>query len=275
MSQKLIGVFDSGVGGLTVLRKIHKKLPKYSTMYLGDNKNAPYGEKSEEEIYKLTKQAVEFLFENGCELVILACNTATAYALRRIQKELISKQSTKRVLGIIRPTEEFLAGKGYKNIGILATSATVMSGAYDRESKHLPQISVFMQACPTWVSYIESGDFVSKKWRNEMQKDIDSLYLNQENLDSILLGCTHYPAVIDIIREALPKSVPIITQGIIVAESLIDYLERNIHLDKKLDKKSQRIYMTTGTVKEIDQIVTYLMGNSVKFKEVALSIKNL
>ena len=246
-SKKHIGVFDSGIGGLTVLKEIRKVLPEYDYIYLGDNARAPYGTRSFDVVYKYTLEAVQRLFELNCDLVIIACNTASAKALREIQQSYLKDfESEKRVLGVIRPTTE-LAGNLSKtnNVGILATSGTVSSNSYPIEiKKFFPEVQVFQQACPLWVPLIENQTYNTEGGRYFIQKYINEL-MQQGDIDTIILACTHYPIIADIIREYIPEHVKLVPQGELVADRLKDYLDRHSWLKAKLSTGNSIQYLTT------------------------------
>jgi len=243
-----IGFFDSGFGGLTILKEVVKVMPEYDFVYLGDNARAPYGSRSFESVYEYTLECVKKLFELNCELVILACNTASAKALRTIQqKDLPKLAPNKRVLGVIRPTAEVIGNFSKSNaVGIMATSGTVHSESYLIEiNKFFPNTKVVQQACPILVPLIENNeidnegaDFFIKKYCNDL--------LKQNNLiDTVLLGCTHYPLIITKIKEHLPGHIQVISQGEIVANSLKDYLIRHKQMDDKISKQSSIEFFTT------------------------------
>jgi glutamate racemase len=239
----MIGVFDSGVGGLTVLKHVHEKLPKYSTMYLGDLAHMPYGTKTHEEIAELTWKGVSWLFDQGCVLVILACNSASAQALREIQqtKEL----GARRVLGVIRPTAEELAEK-HEHIGILATEATVSSNAYVKELLHInPNLNIVQHACPEWVQLVEKGELEGEHAERVVKRDVEALLDLDPQVKGVLLGCTHYPHLFEVIRKALPRHIELYDQGPIVAEKLVDYLRRHPEIDEQLEKEGKREYYNT------------------------------
>ncbi len=262
-----IGVFDSGYGGLTVLKEIVKLLPEYDYMYLGDNARAPYGNRSFETVYEYTKECVDWFFNRGCHLVILACNTASAKALRSIQQNHLPKiNENKRVLGVIRPTAEVI-GKftETKNIGVLATSGTVHSQSYSIEiKKFFPAVKVFQQACPMWVPLIENNehhshgaDYFVKEYINELEKQ-------NSNIDCILLACTHFPLLINKIIEHTPVGTKIISQGEIVAASLKDYLQRHPEIEMLCSKGSTRIFYTSDSTDDFDKHSSIFYGEAIK-----------
>lgn len=233
----MIGFFDSGVGGLTILKAVHERMPEYDTYYLGDTAHAPYGNKTREEILALTWDGCKQLFAQGCDLVVLACNTASAAALREIQQTKLAEYPGKKVLGITRPTAEVLAQQGHKRIAILSTVATKNSEAYVNEfAKIDPTLSVYMQACPNWVGFVERGQIDSPEAREDVKREIELLERAAPDADAILLACTHFPYLASHIKEALKKALPIYEQGAIVSEALADYLERHPEIEIKLGK---------------------------------------
>lgn len=268
-----IGVFDSGYGGLTILNAIRKKLPQYDYLYLGDNARAPYGPRSYNIVYRFTLEAVKFLFEQGCNLVILACNTASAKALRTIQQnDLPLIDSTKRVLGVIRPTVEKIGEISHTgNIGVLGTSGTVQSQSYDMEiNKFHKSFKVFSQSCPLWVPLVENqeahddgADYFVKKYINQL--------LNQcGNIDSIILACTHYPILIDKIKKYTPENIQIIEQGGIVADSLADYLNRHPEIESRCSKNGNCNYLTTEDENKFNEMASIFLNENIKSKQIIL-----
>lgn len=247
---KPIGVFDSGYGGLTVLKEFIDLMPEYDYFYLGDNARSPYGTRSFEAVYNYTLAAVEKLFEMGCHLIILACNTASAKALRSIQQNDLPRLApNKRVLGVIRPSVESL-GKFTTtgNIGVLGTKGTVLSNSYPLEIKKIfPKIKVSQEACPMWVPLVENNEFDKEGADYFIEKNIRSLLLKNSKIDSIILGCTHYPLLISKIKKHLPDNIKLLSQGKIVAESLKDYLHRHPEIDKNCTKSGTYKYFTTDS----------------------------
>ena len=248
----MIGVFDSGFGGLTILRNLQKALPQYDYLYLGDNARAPYGSRTFETIFRYTLQAVRELFSRGCPLVILACNTASAKALRSIQQDVLPYEfPDKRVLGIVRPTAEEI-GKFSKSghIGIFGTAGTVSSGSYLIEINHFyPELKVTQHACPMWVPLVEYGERESEGARFFVKKDVDALLAQDPDIDTVLLACTHYPLLEGAIRAALPEKVKLVFQGDIVSEKTVDYLKRHPEMDARLTKNGKTRFLTTDTAK--------------------------
>src|SRR6185436_10056557 len=223
-----IGIFDSGFGGLTVLKEIVKELPQYDFLYLGDNASAPYGSRSFETVYEYTLECVKHLFDKGCHLVILACNTASAKALRTIQqKDLPKIDPARRVLGVIRPTTEVVGNfSKTKHIGVLGTSGTVSSNSYPIEiEKFFPDVKVFQEACPMWVPLVENNEHHNHGADFFVKKNLHEIFAKGENIDVLLLACTHYPLLKERIEEYMPVGVKLISQGEIVADSLMDYLQ--------------------------------------------------
>jgi glutamate racemase len=244
-----IGVFDSGYGGLTILKSLLGKLPEYDFIYYGDNLRAPYGTRSFEEVYEFTLAAVQKLFDLGCPLVILACNTASAKALRSIQQNYLPKHAPdKRVLGVIRPSTELVgAMSNSHSIGLLATEGTVKSESYLIElEKFSPETTLYQHACPAWVPLIENGQHETEEGKKIIQKDIELLLEKSPNIDTLLLACTHYPIVEEYIKSVVGPSIQVISQGDIVASSLVDYLERHSEMKNRLTKNSSINYFTSG-----------------------------
>jgi glutamate racemase len=261
-----IGVFDSGYGGLTVLKEIKNLLPQYDFIYLGDNARTPYGTRSFETVYEYTLQAVQWLFAQGCSLVILACNTASAKALRTIQqKDLPKYNNEKRVLGVIRPTAEIIGNyTSTAQIGILATKGTVQSQSYPIEIKKIfPGIKVYQQACPLWVPLVENNEYESDGADFFIKKDIEALLNNSPGIDTILLACTHYPLLLKKIKKYLPAGIKVISQGAIVAKSLEDYLHRHPEFDEKCSKNGHLQFFTTDSPQDFDIHSEIFFGKKV------------
>ncbi len=262
-----IGIFDSGYGGLTVMREIVEQLPDYDYVYLGDNARAPYGNRSFETVYQYTWEAVQWLFAKGCPLIILACNTASAKALRTIQQQNLPVTfPDRRVLGVIRPTAEVMdqftsSGK----IGILATKGTVQSNSYVLEiNKLFPQLAIYQQACPLWVPLVENKEFDSHGADYFVKKCLHELLAKEKGIDTILLACTHYPVLIKKITEYTPVHIKIVSQGEIVAKSLADYLQRHPEIDEKLSKHGSRSFFTTDATTDFDDHATIFFRQPVK-----------
>jgi len=263
----MIGVFDSGYGGLTVLKEFVKRLPEYDYCYLGDNARTPYGSRSFETVYRYTLQCVQYLFDEGCQLVILACNTASAKALRTIQQHDLSLlDPERRVLGVIRPSAEIVGQytqTGYA--GVLGTLGTVQSLSYPIEiTKINPHIRVFQEACPMWVSLVENNEHEKDGADYFVHQHIDNLLRQCPDIDVIVLACTHYPLMMNKIRKYTPSGIHILSQGGIVAERLADYLFRHPEMDVKLTKNGQRIFQTTDSPELFDRYASIFFGEEVK-----------
>ena len=273
MKQRPIGVFDSGYGGLTVLKEIVEKLPQYDYVYLGDNARAPYGTRSFDTVYEYTLQSVKWFFEQGCSLVILACNTASAKALRTIQqKDLSAMGAGKRVLGVIRPTTEII-GQFTKtgHVGILATNGTVLSNSYPIEiHKFYPTLKVYQEACPMWVPLVENNEYHSTGTDYYVQKNINDLLSRSARIDTLLLACTHYPLLIDTIIRFIPEGMTLVSQGGIVADSLQHYLERHPEMDEKCSKKGNITFFTTDSTEDFDKHAVAFFGKQVKSAHLAI-----
>ena len=268
-----IGIFDSGFGGLTVFKSIAQKLPQYNYIYLGDNARSPYGDHSFETVYQYTLQCVEWLFAKGCPLVILACNTASAKALRNIQQlDLPTKNPDKKVLGVIRPTAEVIAKYSKtQNIGVMGTRGTVNSNSYAIEINHFfPKAKVHQQACPMWVPLIENGEHLNAGADFFVDEYIQQLLRKSAAIDCVLLACTHYPLLIPKIEQHLPKHIKVIAQGDIVADSLADYLKRHTEIESKLAKNSKRIFYTSGDVLAFDEHASMFLGEKIKAQKIDL-----
>ena len=243
-----IGIFDSGYGGLTIYNEIKKLLPQYEYIYLGDNARTPYGTRSFNIVYEFTRQAVRYLFEQGCQLVILACNTASAKALRSIQQlDIPQLDPNRRVLGIIRPTVESIgAVTKSRHVGVLATEGTIKSLSYPLEIRKLfPDIEVTGEACPIWVPLVEMNEFASDGADFFVKRHIDNLLARDSRIDTIILGCTHYPILLDKIRKYVPQEITVLTQGSAVASSLKEYLNRHPEMDSLCTKGGTSKFFTT------------------------------
>ena len=273
MNKAPIGVFDSGYGGLTILKEIKRFLPDYDFIYLGDNARAPYGPRSFDTVYEYTLQSVKWLFSKGCPLIILACNTASAKALRSIQqKYLPDYDSEKRVLGVIRPTAEVIGNySSSKKIGILGTKGTVNSESYVIEiGKFFPAIKIFQHACPMWVPLVENNEYNSEGADYFIKKDIDILLKQSSGIDTILLACTHYPLLLKKINKFLSAEMKVISQGNIVAKSLQDYLIRHPEMEVRCSKNSELNFFTTDSTADFDQHSQIFFGENVISKHVEL-----
>ncbi|HLK27886.1 MAG TPA: glutamate racemase [Puia sp.] len=272
-SYQPIGVFDSGYGGLTVLKEITAKLPQYDYIYLGDNARAPYGTRSFESVYRYTLESVQWFFKMNCPLVVLACNTASAKALRTIQQNDLPKiDPEKRVLGVIRPTTEIIGTfTNTDNVGIFATNGTVQSESYLVEiNKFFPEINVVQQACPMWVPLIENNEHNSDGADYFVKEYIDSLMQKNNAIDTVLLACTHYPLLKEKISRFLPSGISIISQGEIVANSLVDYLHRHPEIESKFSRNGNIDFYTTDSTEDFDNHATIFYGKAVKSKHLVL-----
>lgn len=268
-----IGVFDSGYGGLTILKGIRETLPQYDYLYLGDNARTPYGTRSFDVVYRFTRQAVEALFSRGCQLVILACNTASAKALRSIQqKDLPGWDPSRRVLGVVIPTVEAL-GHITKNgnIGLLGTPGTVSSGTYDIEiAKFFPQFRTVSVACPMWVPLVENKEFDSPGADYFVKKYVDELFTQEPEIDTVILGCTHYPLLIDKIRREIGSRATIVTQGELVGASLADYLRRHPEMDTKCTKGGSCEFLTTENPDKFTELAEIFLQTPLKASRIDL-----
>lgn len=266
-----IGIFDSGYGGLTILREIHRGLPQFDYLYLGDNARAPYGVRSMDSVYKFTLEAVLALFHRGCNLVILACNTASAKALRSIQQRILPRiwekdgSDLKRVLGIIIPSVEKLDSVTRNgHIGILGTQGTVASNSYQLETEKIhPEFKISAEACPMWVPLVEYGEADSPGADFFVKKHIDSLLAKDPEIDTILLGCTHYPLLLPKIKKYVPEGVTVVTQGDIVAESLRDYLERHPEIRNICSLGGEMEFLTTESADKFSEVASTFLGQTV------------
>lgn len=266
-----IGVFDSGYGGLTILNEIRKELPDYDYLYLGDNARTPYGTRSFDVVYKFTLQCVEYLFRQGCHLVILACNTASAKALRTIQQNDLPKiDPSRRVLGVIRPTAEAIGNLTKSNhVGLFATSGTVSSGSYPIEIQKLfPDIAVVSEACPMWVPLIENNEHGNAGADYFVKKHTDNMMSVDSDIDAVILGCTHYPLLKGKIENALPDGVQVISQGEIVAKSLADYLRRHPEMEQKCSKNGTVRYLTTESPGKFSSSASIFLSEDIQAEHV-------
>ncbi len=268
-----IGIFDSGYGGLTILKEIQTVLPQYDYLYLGDNARTPYGTRSFETIYEYTRESVHYLFSKGCHLVILACNTASAKALRNIQQhDLPLWDKNRRVLGVIRPSVETIPALSHsKHIGILGTTGTVQSNSYPLEIKKLyPDVNVFQQACPMWVPLVENDLHESPGAEYFIQKDVQSLLRQSSKIDTLILACTHYPFIAPTINKLL-KNITLVTQGKIVADSLKDYLYRHPDMAEKCRKGEGLVrYITTEQAERFNTAASLFLGKTISAKTIKL-----
>jgi len=260
-----IGIFDSGYGGLTILNKIRKRLPQYDYAYLGDNARTPYGNRSFEVVYEFTLQAVQWFFKHNCRLVILACNTASAKALRTIQqKDLPLLDPQRRVLGVIRPTVENIGTVTHtRHVGILGTPGTISSESYPLEIKKLyPNVIVASEACPMWVPLVENNEYDKPGADYFVRQHINNILEKDPQIDTIILACTHYPLLINKIESFLPDSVRLVAQGDLIAESLEDYLHRHPEIETRCSKNAScRFYTTESEEKFATMASLFLKGN--------------
>ncbi len=268
-----IGVFDSGYGGLTVLSRIVSLMPQYDYFYLGDNARAPYGTRSYEVVYEFTSQAVLRLFEMGCHLVILACNTASAKALRTIQQRLLPKvDPSRRVLGVIRPTAECVGSiTRSRHVGVLATPGTIRSQTYELEIEKLhPDIQVTSVACPMWVPLVENSQHAGPGADYFVRERVETLMEADPQVDAVILGCTHYPLLLPKIRQFTPESVTLIPQGEYVARSLQDYLHRHPEMDARLTRGGEVRYLTTEQADSFNSSAALFLSSPVSAEHVSL-----
>ncbi|MCU0380969.1 MAG: glutamate racemase [Chitinophagaceae bacterium] len=305
MTSSPIGIFDSGYGGLTVMREIVRLLPSYDYLYLGDNARAPYGPRSFETVYRYTLEAVNWFFAQGCPLVILACNTASAKALRTIQQHDLPEMDDpgRRVLGVIRPTAEVIGQfSRTRNIGVLGTAGTVSSESYPLEiHKFFPDIAVYQQACPMWVPLVENREYDTEGADYFIRKCLGQLMAQSEKIDTVLLACTHYPLLMPKILRFLPDGVSVLSQGDIVAKSLVDYLRRHPEMESRiswagsiealpaqpadrkegageqarqtggsLTREGHRHFFTTDSTEDFDRHASIFFGEEVRSEHVNL-----
>lgn len=269
-----IGIFDSGFGGLTVLKSFHNILPEYDYIYLGDNLRAPYGSLSQELIYIYTLQAVKTLFALGCNLVILACNTASTKALRRIQQnDLAVINPSKRVLGVVRPTAEIIGEVSQtKHIGILGTESTIYSDSYNVEIHRLyPDYAITCHACPMWVPLIENMETESDKADFFVEKYTSEIMSKDSEIDTLILACTHYPLLLNKIRKFVPERVKIVAQGEYIAQSLKNYLYAHPEIDKFCSKNNNIQYFTTGNIETFNKAASNFLGCQISAKKITIT----
>lgn len=268
-----IGVFDSGYGGLTILKEIRKRLPQYDYLYLGDNARAPYGPRSFDVVYQFTLEAVRYLFSQGCPLVILACNTASAKALRTIQQTDLPKiDPSRRVLGVIRPTVEKVGELSTSGvIGVMGTNGTVRSRSYNMEIEKLhPEFTTVAQECPMFVPIVEYDEFRSEGADYFVKKYVNALFGSNPRIDTVLLACTHYPLLFDKIRAAVPERAKVVTQGEIVADSLSDYLHRHPEMESRCTKGGSVDYNTTEAPEQFERLANIFLGAPIRATRVTL-----
>lgn len=275
MTDSPIGVFDSGYGGLTVLKELVKKLPQYDFLYLGDNARTPYGTRSFRVVYEYTLQAVKYLFSQNCPLVIIACNTASAKALRNIQQlDLPKIAPDRRVLGVIRPSVEKVAEITRNgHVGVLGTPGTVLSESYPIELEKWSEgkvKSTVQEACPLWVPLVENNEIDSEGAEYFVRKNINNILQKDKNLDTLILGCTHYPLLIHQIRKFVPEKIQILEQGQIVAEKLADYLKRHPEMEQKLSKTGKIEFQTTESADNFNEKAALFLGQKVEAETIHL-----
>lgn len=273
MASHPIGIFDSGYGGLTVFRSIAARLPQYDYIYIGDNARAPYGYRPFETIYQYTLECVKEFFKMGCPLVIIACNTASANALRAIQQnDLPAIDEGRRVLGVIRPSAEVIGNYTKTgSIGIMGTIGTVKSNAYKIETeKFFPGIRIYQQACPMLVHIVENGDYDKDIAGTYVNMYLDELLSKAQDIDTVLLACTHYPLLMKKIREHLPPNVSVVSQGDIVAESLEHYLQRHPEMESRITRNGSMQFYTTESPVDFDEHATIFFGSEVKSEHLQL-----
>jgi glutamate racemase len=281
----MIGVFDSGFGGLTVLGALTERLPRHDFLYLADSARAPYGARSHDVVYQFTLEAVEWLFDQGCALVVLACNTASARALRDIQqKHLPLHRPDRRVLGVVRPSAEALAGLPPGSVpgltepslaeglvAVLGTETTIASDSYGIELRKLaPKLRLIQQACPLWVPLVEAGELDGPGTEWFLHRYLDPLLQSAERPSRILLGCTHYPLLLDGIRRIVPSEIEVLAQGGLVADRLVDWLQRHPEMDARLERRSQRAFATTDDPHWFSTSAQRLLGQKVTAQQVRL-----
>lgn len=268
-----IGVFDSGYGGLTILSEIQTFMPEYDYCYLGDNSRAPYGSRSFDVVYQFTRQSVMALFERGCNLVILACNTASAKALRTIQqKDLPDINHSKRVLGVIRPTVEAIGElTKSRHVGVLGTVGTIQSESYPLEiNKLYPDIKVTGEACPMWVPLVENREYDSEGADYFIKDKLNNILSKDPQIDTLILGCTHYPLLLNKIKQYLPQTIQVISQGEYVARSLKDYLRRHVEMDMVCTKNGKTKYFTTEYPKKFSESATIFLKKEIEVERIDL-----
>lgn len=273
MNNGPIGIFDSGLGGLSVYREIKKLLPQYDYLYLGDSARTPYGSRSFETIYQYTRQGVSALLDMGCPLVILACNTASAKALRNIQqKDLVEHYPDRRVLGVIRPSVEVVgeSSKTHK-IGLFATRGTVRSESYKMEfNKLFPDLTLYQEACPMWVSLVENNEIHTPAAEYFVRRHVENLLSKDADIDRIILACTHYPVLLNIIKKFVPSHIKIMDQGPLVAAKLQDYLNRHPEIEERCKKNALEQFLTTGTADLFEENAEVFFGKKIKAGHVEL-----
>ncbi|RZK82664.1 MAG: glutamate racemase [Pedobacter sp.] len=277
-NKQSIGVFDSGYGGLTVFKSIAEQLPDYNYIYLGDNARSPYGDHSFEIVYQYTLECVEWLFAQGCPLVILACNTASAKALRSIQQKILPfKYPNNRVLGVIRPTAEIIGDFTKSNvIGVMGTRGTINSESYLLEiNKFFPEVKVNQQSCPMWVPLVENNEHLNDGADYFVEKYVNELLSKDNSIDTILLACTHYPLLMPKIKQVIPGHIKLLGQGEIIANSLVKYLDVHDELESTLAKDGERKFFTSGDTEGFDNHASVFFGERIDSKQVHIGAKSL
>jgi glutamate racemase len=266
----MIGIFDSGLGGLIAFKEIQKVLPNYAYTYLGDTLRSPYGGRSQEAVYEFTEKAVDFLFQKGCKLVIVACNTASSEALRKLQIDYLPKlkDKSKNILGVVRPiTEEAVEISKTKRIGVVGTKATIASNVYEKELQNLDkEIKVFQKACPLLVPLIEENYINRPETKKILKNYLRSL--KNDNIDTLILGCTHYPILLKEFKRIMGEKVRVIDSSKILASKLKDYLERHSEIEKVLEKKKKQNYLVTDLTQNFTEMSQRILGKKVKFEKV-------
>ncbi len=268
-----IGVFDSGYGGLSILRRIRERLPRYDYLYLGDNARAPYGPRSFDVVYRFTLEAVRYLFGRGCPLVILACNTASAKALRSIQRnDLPLIDPTRRVLGVIRPTVEKVGELSSTGVvGVMGTNGTVRSRSYDMEiGKLYPSFTTVSQECPMLVPLVENEESAAPGADYFVKKYVDALFAKNSDIDTVLLACTHYPLLYDKIRRYVPEGARVVTQGEIVADSLADYFARHSEMERRCTRGGSTTCLTTENPESFSRLARIFLGEEISANHIDL-----
>ena len=275
MSEAPIGVFDSGYGGLTVLKELSKALPEYDFLYLGDNARTPYGTRSFNVVYEYTLQAVKYLFGQNCPLIIIACNTASAKALRNIQQlDLPLLAPDRRVLGVIRPSVEKVAEITENgHVGVLGTVGTVVSDSYPIELRKWAGGNVkstVQEACPMWVPLVENNEIETEGADYFVKKNIQNLFRKDKDIDTLILGCTHYPLLLKSIQKFVPENIKVLKQGEIVAEKLLDYLKRHPEIEKRISRSGIRNFQTTESVETFESKAQLFLGEKVNAQHIHL-----
>lgn len=268
-----IGVFDSGYGGLTVLKELVKALPEYDFLYFGDNARTPYGTRSFDVVYEYSLQAVKFLLSQNCPLIIFACNTASAKALRNIQElDLPFIAPDRRVLGVIRPSVEKVAEITVNgHVGVLGTVGTVVSESYPIELQKWSEgrvVSTVQEACPMWVPIVENNEIYTEGADYFIKRNIENILKKDQQLDTLILGCTHYPLLLKVIKKYIPENISILEQGHIVSEKLIDYLKRHSEIDQRISRNRKIVFQTTESAEIFEKKSALFMGQKVRAEKI-------